>query len=359
LKYARISLGLFLCLAFLFTLSQSASTEKTVLTHTVNKGDTLWSICERYYSDPYLWPELWEMNKFITNPHWLKPGDVITLLEQEQAEPTPIKEGVPPQEVEPMEMAKKPVKPKKPMGINVSNLTNMEALGFLRQNPFEPWGRIFDFETEKVLAGEGDVVYVKMHKQDIRAGDAFTIYNISPLIKHPLTEKEWGYIHTFKGVLLIEGVKEDYYVARIRDSFRAINKDDLLMPYHSVSPCVLPIPYQGNITAHVIASKDNLTIHGQYSVVYIDMGFKKGVRRGNIFKAIEERESRPDPKNEETVSLPPAVIGKILILATTERTAAGVVFESSKDFANGVKVQPVTWREEFSALSNLPTCPFE
>jgi hypothetical protein len=359
LKYARISLGLFLCLAFLFTLSQSASTEKTVLTHTVNKGDTLWSICERYYSDPYLWPELWEMNKFITNPHWLKPGDVITLLEQEQAEPTPIKEGVPPQEVEPMEMAKKPVKPKKPMGINVSNLTNMEALGFLRQNPFGPWGRIFDFESEKVLAGEDDIVYVKMNKQDIRVGDAFTIYNISHLIKHPLTEKEWGYIHTFKGVLRIEEVKEGYYVARIRDSFRTIHKDDLLMPYHSVSPCVFPIPYRGDITAHVIASKDNLTIHGQYSVVYIDMGFKKGVRRGNIFKAIEERESRPDPKKEEILSLPPAVLANILILATTEHTSAGVVFGASKDFGNGVKLIPVPWQREFRGLSSLPTCPFE
>src|SRR5512139_1014037 len=52
-------------------------------THKVQKGDTLWSICEKYYGDATLWPKLWEMNPFVTNPHLLKPGDVITLIEKE------------------------------------------------------------------------------------------------------------------------------------------------------------------------------------------------------------------------------------------------------------------------------------
>jgi nucleoid-associated protein YgaU len=50
------------------------------LTHTVVKGDTLWDICDQYYGDEELWPKLWQMNPFITNPHLLKPGDVINLL---------------------------------------------------------------------------------------------------------------------------------------------------------------------------------------------------------------------------------------------------------------------------------------
>ena len=57
------------------------------LTHTVQKGDTLWDICEKYYGDPDLWPKLWQMNPFVTNPHLLHPGDVITLFEKE-----PVKE---------------------------------------------------------------------------------------------------------------------------------------------------------------------------------------------------------------------------------------------------------------------------
>ena len=44
------------------------------LTHTVQKGDTLWSICEKYYGDADLWPKLWQMNPFVTNPHLLDPA---------------------------------------------------------------------------------------------------------------------------------------------------------------------------------------------------------------------------------------------------------------------------------------------
>lgn len=49
-------------------------------TYTVQKGDTLWDICEKFYADAFLWPQLWAMNKHrMTNPHWVSPGDVLVL----------------------------------------------------------------------------------------------------------------------------------------------------------------------------------------------------------------------------------------------------------------------------------------
>jgi len=356
--YNYIYVGLFFCLSLLFFFSPLILAQKQAITHVVQKGDTLWSICEKYYGDPYLWPELWEMNKFITNPHWLKPGDVITLLEYEKKEtPKPVKQEAVLQAAKPSELPQDPEKPKEIHGINVSSLANVEALGFLRRNSIEPWGRIFDFEAEKVLIGENDIVYVKMYKEDIQPGDTFTVYNISNPVEHPLTKEECGYIHSFKGVLKIEEIKEGYCVGRIRESFKTIYKDDLLMPYHPVSPCVLLLPYNGDLAAHVIAAKDNLQLHGQYSVVYIDSGFQEGVRRGNIFEVIEERESHPEKK--QSVALPPDVLANILILATTEHTSAGVAFWSSKDFGNGVTIRPALWQTQFKRLSSLPTCPIE
>lgn len=358
LRDKHIYFGLFLCFSLLLSFSPPILAEKRAITHVVQDGDTLWSICEKYYGDPYLWPELWEMNKFITNPHWLKPGDVITLLEyREEATPTPAKKEVALKEERPLELPQEPEKPGEIRGINVASLTNVEALGFLRQNPIEPWGRIFDFEAEKVMIGENDTVYVKMYKEGIKPGDKFTVYNISKPIEHPLSKEECGYIHSFKGVLRVEEVKKDYHVARIEESFRTIHKDDLLLPYHSVSPCVLPIPYQGELTAHILAAKENLQLHGQYTVVYIDGGFKKGLRRGNIFEVIKERESYLEKK--KSVALPPAILAKILILATTEDTSAGVVFWASKSFGNGVKIRPLLWQKQFSGLASLPTCPIE
>lgn len=352
MKSKAIYLGLSLFFALFLSLSPSVSAGQK-LTHIVKNGDTLWSICEQYYGDPYLWPELWEMNKFITNPHWLMPGDVIELLEYVEKKSKPEKKIV---KTEKLPLKKQTLK--KLMGIDVSSLTNTKALGFLRQEKIEAWGKIFDFKTEKVLAGENDIVYVKMYQGDIKPGEKFIIYNILGPVNHPLTKKEFGYIYSFKGILEIKEAQKDYYIAKISESFRSIYKDSLLMPYRPVSSCILPVPWKSPLTAYIVAAKDNLNLLGQYSVVYIDAGRNRGISRGNLLNATTEREyTSTDEQEKKTVALPPTIIGKILILDTTENTSTGVVFWALKDFTNGVKVRPQTWHNLPRELANLPPCP--
>lgn len=48
-------------------------------TYVVKRGDTLWDISARFLNKPWLWPEIWQANPQVHNPHLIYPGDVLNL----------------------------------------------------------------------------------------------------------------------------------------------------------------------------------------------------------------------------------------------------------------------------------------
>ncbi|MEJ2726003.1 MAG: LysM domain-containing protein [Deltaproteobacteria bacterium] len=328
-------------------------------TYTVQKGDTLWDICEKVYGDPELWPQLWEMNPFITNPHLLEPGDTITLLPNVPTKKTATAE--PP----------RPAQAEKPIswagnGVDVSGLTNVNALGYLATQKVVPWGAIFATDTERIILSAGDMVFVQMDPaRKAKAGDLFTIYRSSVQLKHPFNGERIGYALSFLGRAAIrKEVKENLYEAEITESYRAVRLGDAIMPYEPVSPCVQLASAHPQVTTNIVAIKEQLEIIGQFSVVYLPLGYNEGVLRGNLFEILKKRQVESPLYTSpyefrDKVALPDMVVGHLVVLESRPDTSTGVVIATKENVPNGVSVRGMEWTQVPDFVTMLSRCPLD
>ncbi len=328
------------------------------LQYTVQEGDTLWDICEKVYGDSELWPKLWEMNPFITNPHLLKPGDVITLLENVPVLKTaPLK----PQKAVPKTPVATVVQPK---GYDLSGLANVEGAGYLSTGEVTPLGMIVSGEGKQVMFGKGDVVFTEMKSlSPLDVGEQFTVSRISPLLKDPLTGEDMGFAVSFLGrVRIVQQVREGLYKAVIVKSFKTIRKGDPLLPYRPVSPCIEFAESREALETHISAIEQDRVMIGQYSIVYFPQGSMQGVRQGQVFEILRKRTvevSKKQSGSQEMANLPDYVLGYCLVLDTTTDTATAVVLNAKETISNGAPMKSWAWSKPPRALLFIPPCRTE
>ncbi len=328
------------------------------LQYTVQKGDTLWDICEKVYGDSELWPKLWEMNPFITNPHLLKPGDVITLLENVpvlKTAPVTVQKAAPRITVSTAA---------EPQGYDLSALKNMEGAGYLSTGEVIPLGRIVSGEGDEMMFGKGNFVYTEMNSTaPVKMGEQFMVCRISHMLRDPLTGEEMGYTVSVLGrVRLVQQVRDGLYKGEIVKSFKTIRTGDPLLAYRPVSPCIEFAESREALETHISAIEVDKVMIGQYSFVYFPLGSMQGVRRGQVFEIVKKRAveiSKKQSGSREMADLPDYVLGYCLVLDTTADTATGVVLNAKEAISNGAPMKSWAWSKPPRALLFIPPCRTE
>ncbi|HMA98259.1 MAG TPA: LysM domain-containing protein, partial [Wenzhouxiangella sp.] len=79
MKRITIALAIVL-LSFSLQLGAVELREDHPREYVVQPGDTLWDISARFLTKPWQWPNIWQANPAIENPHLIYPGDVISLV---------------------------------------------------------------------------------------------------------------------------------------------------------------------------------------------------------------------------------------------------------------------------------------
>jgi len=337
---------------FFVTLNGNAPAWAETYTHIAKKGDTLWGICEKYYGDPELWPKLWQINPFVTNPHLLKPGDAIRLLEDIPVEkPLPVRKKAAPS---PKRVVSKDDQETLRTRIDVSGLTEVNANGYISYRKVKPWGRILATDRKKVILAAGDKITITLGSgHAVKPGDQFAAFQTSSLIRHPVTRRRVGYALSFLARIVVkEDAGKGLWSAEIIENFRPVSIDAPIIPYEPVSPCIQPRPVDVNLTAHIVAVKGIDQIIGHMSVVYLDRGYDDGVRRGNIFEVVKRRMARTPIKTR----LPDVVLGRVLVLQARSKTSTGVVIFMVEEFSKGAFLKSLDWEEAQQAISDMPLC---
>ncbi|HSX59476.1 MAG TPA: LysM domain-containing protein [Tahibacter sp.] len=351
-----------------FAVSESELRNGHPDTYTVKRGDTLWDISARFLKKPWLWPEIWQANPQVENPHLIYPGDVLNLsyLNNGGARLTG---GGPRVRREPLEDAIQPISLK-----DIEQfLKNMRVVD---ENTFKGLPHIVAVEENKLRAVNGNLAYVR--GLDAKPGDAFVIvrpthlyYSVEGKKGNPPTtharvldtthgqNKMLWHNNPVKNMFGRNSSILGYEVQVIANAqvTRTGDPSSLLITYsdYEIRPgdLIMPIedrPYDSQYFPHapksvptsfeVLAFTDALNAIGPKQVVALSRGSADGIENGQTFSIYHPGERITDQykypeggarnffnPNDSKVTLPAEYIGHVMIFRTFDRVSYGLVMD--------------------------------
>ncbi|NIO16004.1 MAG: LysM peptidoglycan-binding domain-containing protein [Deltaproteobacteria bacterium] len=166
--------------------SQNISSPEQGTIHNVTTGDTLWDLSATYYGEPWRWPEIWELNRYLTNPNYIYPGLEIVI-----APPPPLREDfeyvLEEEALSEGEMASREPGAKEPSVEEIMKklkLSKKEVLasGELVRGKPPKIGHIAETTDQKLIFAPGERLYLDLEK-DLPVGTELGIFRVEGPVK--------------------------------------------------------------------------------------------------------------------------------------------------------------------------------
>lgn len=312
----------------------------------VKDEDTLWDISQRFYNDPFLWPRLWHQNQYITNPHYIYPGDRIRLypykvLIEEEVTPPKVEEAkplLPPKEEVP------PPLPPPPEIIRLVLYPEIRSAGFITDE-MEGIGRVVAAKVDKLQWVDEDEVYINFQKGlAVQKGDEFTIFRVGEPIKHPVIKRKvvGRKIQILGRAMVTKTTEGRAQTVLITRSYDAILKGDEVVPLFPPQEELAVSRLERPVYGWIVASKQLKLELVDGDVVYIDQGEESQVRPGTLFDVFRRGAVVKDPVSEEKVKLPDELIARVVVISTQLKTSTAVIVQSRRSIYVGDEIMAVT-----------------
>lgn len=304
--------------------------------HIIAEGDTLWDLAGRYLENPFLWPQLWDANRYIENPHLIYPGDPLGIPDLDVVRP----EGIAAGDTGPGGPVGGPgtgpggttagtpgglpgTGPQGPAFYPAYEEETIACAGYIGPRENEDM-RIAGSEEGDAKVGytTSDILYINKGTNDgVSPGDRFYAQR--------RVSFGWGLrgAHIVRsGGVVILAAQENSAIAEVTKACIDMWIGDYLVPFEPVPVPLLPMqpivtrltPETGQMRGEIVASLDEVASLGQGYLVSIDLGEQDGVVPGNIFTVF--RYVYPDA--------PRKVLGELAILTVQQENATARIMES-------------------------------
>jgi hypothetical protein len=341
-------------------------------THEIKAGDTLWQLAQQYYSNPYLWPQLWESNTWITDAHWIYPGDVLLVGgegtaagaaatangEGAMSTVTPrsgsLSEGdnafTATQTDDGFAVARLAV-PNNPIPIGTE--ADIFCYGYIG-DPNEPMPNYVqsheDVEVKYLLrakpemagaAAPGDLIYVSGGASTgLVAGETYIAVQPAQIVKHPATGEVLGRQYDYIGQIRILCTDTQPGLSRaiVLEACREINIGARLKPLPQLPIPIARVPElpawcdppSGRTSGYIVDSREWDLGLVEGVLVQIDLGSDDQIEPGD-FLTVFRASSRSDQ--------PRVVLGELGVLTTEAKTATAVIVRARRDMLVGDQVE--------------------